>query len=43
MLRAPTGEEGTLPSIIDKDRGARGNPPGGKPEDEGKQNEAPRR
>jgi hypothetical protein len=43
MLRAPTGEEGTLPSIIDKDRGARGNSTGGKPEDEGKQNEAPRR
>jgi hypothetical protein len=44
MLRAPTGSEGgTQPSVIDKDRGARGNSTGGQPEDEGKNNETPGR
>ncbi|MHC4427771.1 MAG: hypothetical protein ACYS0D_04105 [Planctomycetota bacterium] len=45
MLRAPSGgEPGSVPTIIDKDRGISGKPAGSgeKKEDEGKQNEAPR-
>ncbi|MHC4709403.1 MAG: hypothetical protein ACYTA3_03015 [Planctomycetota bacterium] len=45
MLRAPgAGERGdAVPAIVGKDNGATGKSAGGQKEDEGKQNEAPRR